>query len=195
MGRSSSLERKTSETYVKAALDLDGEIETLIRIGIPFMDHMLNLMANHGLMGLVIQAEGDLEVDHHHTLEDVGICLGQIFKQALGDYKGIRRFGQALVPMDEALALVAVDISNRPYLTYNVSFVQELLPGFDVQGIKEFLRAFSQNAGFTLHINLLYGENTHHILEAVFKGLGKALCDAVTRDPRVKGIPTTKGVF
>jgi imidazoleglycerol-phosphate dehydratase len=195
MGRSSSIERKTSETYVKAALDLDGEIETLIQTGIPFMDHMLNLMANHGLMGLVIQAEGDLEVDHHHTLEDVGICLGQIFKQALGDYKGIRRFGQALVPMDEALSLVAVDISNRPYLTYNVSFVQEVLPDFDVQGIKEFLRAFSQHAGFTLHINLLYGENTHHILEAVFKGLGKALCDAATLDPRVKGIPTTKGVF
>jgi imidazoleglycerol-phosphate dehydratase len=195
MGRSGSIERKTSETYVKASLDLEGDIETLIRTGIPFMDHMLNLMANHGLMGLVIQAEGDLEVDHHHTLEDVGICLGQIFKQALGDCKGIRRFGQALIPMDEALALVAVDISNRPYLAYNVSFVQEALPDFDVQGVKEFLRAFSQHAGFTLHVNLLYGENTHHILEAVFKGLGRALCDAATLDSRIKGLPTTKGIF
>jgi imidazoleglycerol-phosphate dehydratase len=180
---------------VKATLDLDGEIETVIRTGIPFMDHMLNLMASHGLMGLVIQAEGDLEVDYHHTLEDVGICLGQVFKGALGDYKGIRRFGQALVPMDEALALVAVDVSNRPYLTYNVPFIQEVLPDFDLQVVKEFLRAFSQYAGFTLHINLLYGENTHHILEAVFKALGKALCDAITLDSRIKGLPTTKGVF
>lgn len=195
MGRHSSIERKTKETYVRAALDLDGDIATLVRTGIPFMDHMLNLMAVHGLMGVTIHAEGDLEVDYHHTLEDVGICLGQVFKGALGDCKGIRRFGQALVPMDEALALVAVDVSNRPCLTYNVSFVQEVSPDFDVQGVKEFLRAFCQYAGFTLHINLLYGENTHHILEAVFKALGRALCDAVTLDPRVKGLPTTKGIL
>lgn len=180
---------------MKVTLDLDGGGVSDIMTGVGFMDHMLTLMAGHGFMDLTIRAKGDLEVDYHHTLEDVGICLGQVFKKALGDYKGIKRYGQVLLPMDEALAAVAVDISNRPYLVYNVSLAQDTVPEFDFQVIKEFLRAFTQYAGITLHINLSYGENSHHILEAVFKALGRALCEAVTLDARVKGVPSTKGII
>ena len=195
MGRSASIERATKETDVKVKLDLDEPSEVSIDTGVGFFDHMLSLMAGHGAMSLIVKAEGDLEVDSHHTVEDVGICFGQAMKKALGDLRGIRRYGQAALPMDEALAEVALDISNRPYLAFNVAFAPDAFPEFDVQVFKEFLRAFTLHAGITLHINLLYGENTHHILEAVFKGLGRALREAVSLDSRIKDVPSTKGVL
>jgi len=195
MQRKAEISRKTKETDIETALNLDGTGVVNVRTGLPFMDHMLTLMAAHGGMDLTIRARGDIEIDYHHTLEDTGICLGRALKQALGDCAGIQRYGYLALPMDEALVSVALDISNRPFLAFNLPPAQNGSLNFDVQVIKEFMRAFVLQGGLTLHVNLLYGENTHHIYEACFKGLGRALRQAVALDERCRGIPSTKGTL
>lgn len=192
--RKTKVERKTKETDIAVEINLDGSGNYSINTSIPFLDHMLSLMCRHGLFDAKLKAKGDIEIDYHHTVEDVGIVLGKAIKQALGDMKGISRYGQASVPMDEALASVSLDISGRPYLVYKVEFPKKSkLKDFDPDLIEDFLQAFVSNSSITLHINVLYGRNTHHIIEAIFKGLGRALRQAVTIDPRIKGLPTTKG--
>lgn len=192
--RTAKIERKTKETDVRLTLNLDGKGQYSIDTSIPFLDHMLSLMCKHGIFDMKLKAEGDVEVDFHHTVEDVGIVLGKAVKQALGDMKGISRFGQAIVPMDEAIASVSLDISGRPYLVYRVSFTKRSkIRNFDPDLIEDFLQAFVINSGITLHIESPYGRNTHHIIEAIFKALGRALKIAVSIDPRMKGVPTTKG--
>lgn len=192
--RKAKVERRTKETDIAAKINLDGSGKYSINTSIPFLDHMLSLMCKHGLFDTKLKAKGDIEIDCHHTIEDVGIVLGKAFKQALGDMKGMSRYGQASVPMDEALASVSLDISGRPYLVYKVEFPKRSkLKDFDPDLIEDFLQAFVSNSGITLHVNALYGRNTHHIIEAVFKGIGRALRQAVTIDPRIKGLPTTKG--
>ncbi|MDI6727936.1 MAG: imidazoleglycerol-phosphate dehydratase HisB [Thermodesulfovibrionales bacterium] len=192
--RKAKVERRTKETDISVEINLDGSGKYSINTSIPFLDHMLSLMCRHGLFDAKLKAKGDIEIDYHHTVEDVGIVLGKAIKQALGDMKGISRYGQASVPMDEALASVSLDISGRPYLVYKVEFPKKSkLKDFDPDLIEDFLQAFVSNSGITLHVNILYGRNTHHIIEAIFKGLGRALRQAVTIDPRIKGLPTTKG--
>ncbi|MDA8338154.1 MAG: imidazoleglycerol-phosphate dehydratase HisB [Nitrospiraceae bacterium] len=192
--RKTKVERKTKETDIAVEINLDGSGNYSINTSIPFLDHMLSLMCRHGLFDAKLKAKGDIEIDYHHTVEDVGIVLGKAIKQALGDMKGISRYGQASVPMDETLASVSLDISGRPYLVYKVEFPKKSkLKDFDPDLIEDFLQAFVSNSSITLHINVLYGRNTHHIIEAIFKGLGRALRQAVTIDPRIKGLPTTKG--
>lgn len=192
--RKSKVDRKTKETEIRSELGLDGTGAYRIDTSIPFLDHMLSLMSRHGLFDLKIKAKGDIEIDDHHTVEDTGIVLGKAFKQALGDMKGIRRYGQASVPMDECLASVSIDISGRPYLVYRVEFPKKSkLKDFDPDLVEDFLQAFVSHGGITLHVGVEYGRNTHHIIEAVFKALGRALREAVEIDPRVKGVPSTKG--
>ena len=193
--RSASLDRKTSETEITLRISLDGEGRSSIRTGIPFFDHMLTLFSRHGLVDLDVEAKGDIEVDYHHTVEDVGLALGAAFTKALGDKSGIRRYGSAYVPMDEALARVVVDCSGRPYLAYEVPRGVEAIGLFPFQLVEEFLRAFSVQAGLTLHVSILAGRDAHHMAEGIFKALGRALDVAVSRDDRVKGIPSTKGVL
>lgn len=193
--RSASLDRKTSETEIILRITLDGEGKSSIRTGIPFFDHMLTLFSRHGLLDLDVEAKGDIEVDYHHTVEDVGLALGAAFMKALGDKSGIRRYGSAYVPMDEALARVVVDCSGRPYLSYDAPRGVEAIGLFPFQLVEEFLRAFSVQAGLTLHVSILAGRDAHHMAEAIFKALGRALDVAVSRDNRVKGIPSTKGVL
>jgi imidazoleglycerol-phosphate dehydratase len=193
--RSASLERTTGETRINLSLSLDGEGRSEIRTGIPFFDHMLTLLSRHGLLDLEIAAKGDIEVDYHHTVEDVGITLGQALAKALGDKSGIRRYGHAYVPMDEALARVVVDCSGRPFLAYEAPRGVEAIGLFPFQLVEEFLRAVAVNAGLTLHVSILAGRDAHHMAEAVFKALGRALDIAVSLDDRVKGIPSTKGVL
>jgi imidazoleglycerol-phosphate dehydratase len=191
--RTAKIERKTKETNISVSIDLDGKGTYAINTTIPFLDHMLSLISKHGLIDMKIQAKGDIEIDYHHTVEDLGIVLGKAVKQALRDMKGISRYGQASVPMDESLASVSLDISGRPYLVYRVEFPKRgKLRNFDPDLIEDFLQAFVSNSGITLHVSTQYGRNTHHIIEAVFKALGRALRQAVTIDPRVKGIPSTK---
>ena len=173
--------RKTSETEVKSEINLYGEGKYDIKTGIGFFDHMLNLMARHGLIDLKLEAKGDLQVDYHHTVEDVGIVLGQSFKEALGDKKGIKRYGTSFVPMDEALASVSIDLSGRPYIVCDFNFTVEKLGEMDTELVEEFLRALAFNAGITLHARVLYGKNNHHMIEAVFKALGRALREAVDK--------------
>lgn len=191
--RTAKIERKTNETNLSVEINLDGTGENNIDTGIGFLDHMLHLMAFHGSFDLKIICHGDLCVDDHHSVEDIGIALGQTFSKALGDRKGIRRYSSLHVPMDEALCLVAVDISSRPYLIFNVDFQGEKLGSMSTQSFKEFFRAFAFNAGITLHINLLYGENDHHKIEAVFKAFSRAMREAsqVVSD----NIPSSKGVL
>jgi imidazoleglycerol-phosphate dehydratase len=192
--RTAKIERKTKETDIKLTLNLDGKGQYSINTSIPFFDHMLSLMCKHGIFDIKLKAKGDIEIDYHHTVEDIGIVFGKAVKQALGDMKGISRFGQATVPMDEALASVSIDISGRPYLVYRVAFPKKSkIKNFDPDLIEDFLQAFVSNSGITLHVESPYGRNTHHIIEAVFKALGRALRNAVYIDPRIKGIPTTKG--
>lgn len=191
--RTATLERKTAETAVKLVLNLDGKGKGVIDSGIGFFDHMLNLLTAHGLFDLTLVCDGDLEVDGHHSVEDIGIALGQAFKQAIGDKKGIRRYGTFYLPMDEALAFVSLDISGRSYLVYDGGEMAPMIGGYDTELTEEFLRAFAFNAGITLHVKVLYGTNSHHKVEAVFKGLGHALRLALEDDPRVEGIPSTKG--
>jgi imidazoleglycerol-phosphate dehydratase len=194
MAPMSKVHRKTRETEVELELELDGRGKTEIHTGIPFLDHMLTLFAAHGYFDLKVAARGDLEVDQHHTVEDIGICLGHAFREALQGVGGFRRYGEARVPMDEALALVTVDLSNRPFLHLEVKFP----PGgcaLDPQMLKEFWRAVAVHGGMTLHISVPYGENTHHIMEAVFKAAGRALDAATQPEPRAPGVPSTKGVL
>ena len=195
IARAASIDRKTSETEISLRVSLDGEGNSSIRTGIPFFDHMLTLFSRHGLIDLDVQAKGDIEVDYHHTVEDVGLALGAAFTKALGDKSGIRRYGSAYVPMDEALARVVVDCSGRPYLAYEVPRGVEAIGLFPFQLVEEFLRAFSVQAGLTLHVSILAGRDAHHMAEAIFKALGRALDVAVSHDDRVKGIPSTKGVL
>jgi imidazoleglycerol-phosphate dehydratase len=192
--RKASVERKTKETDIKLSINLDGKGQYSINTSIPFFDHMLSLMCKHGIFDMKLKAKGDIDIDFHHTVEDIGIVLGKAIKQALGDMKGISRFGQATVPMDEALASVNIDISGRPFLVYRVSFPKKSkIKSFDPDLIEDFLQALVSNSGITLHVESPYGRNTHHIIEAAFKALGKALRNAVSIDPRMKGLPTTKG--
>ena len=185
--------RKTSETEISLSLGLDGKGQGKIKTGIPFFDHMLNLFARHGLFDLEVKAKGDLDVDLHHTVEDVGIVLGQALATALGKKEGIRRYGCAHVPMDETLARVVVDLSGRPYLELRGLNRRGRAGNFSAQLVEEFLRALSVQGGMNLHAEILYGRDVHHQIEALFKALAKALQEAVTRDPRVKGVPSTKG--
>lgn len=192
--RTAKIERKTKETDIKLTINLDGKGQYLIDTSIPFLEHMLSLMCKHGIFDMKLKAKGDIDIDFHHTVEDIGIVLGKAVRQAIGDMKGISRYGQATVPMDEALASVSLDISGRPYLVYKVAFPKKSkIKNFDPDLIEDFLQAFVSNSGITLHVESPYGRNTHHIIEAVFKALGRALRNAVSIDPRIKGIPTTKG--
>ncbi|MCX8006514.1 MAG: imidazoleglycerol-phosphate dehydratase HisB [Coriobacteriia bacterium] len=193
MGREAIVERSTKETSVRVRLDLDGTGITDVATGVPFFDHMLEALGRHGLLDLEVAAAGDLAVDAHHTVEDVGIVMGQALDRALGDRAGIRRFGSAAVPMDEALVLAAVDISGRGQVHYAVDLPIEVIGTFDTTLAKEFLVALATNAGLTLHVRSLAGDNAHHIVEAAFKAVARALREAVERDPRVEGIPSTKG--
>ncbi|HLO26330.1 MAG TPA: imidazoleglycerol-phosphate dehydratase HisB [Geobacteraceae bacterium] len=193
MSRKASLERITKETQIKLVLEIDGKGESKICTSVPFLDHMLDLFTRHGLFDLKIDAQGDIDIDFHHTVEDIGIVLGQAFREALGDKKGIRRYGQAAVPMDETLASVAVDLSGRPYMVYNVRLPKVKIGEFDVELAREFFQAFANNAGANLHINVIYGDNVHHILEACFKGMARALDQATQLDPRIEGVLSTKG--
>jgi len=193
--RAARVERRTSETAITLELTLDGDGSVDVSTGVPFFDHMLQALGRHGLFGLRVRAEGDLAVDAHHTVEDVGICLGQAFAEALGDKRGIRRFGSSVVPMDEALVLAAVDVSGRGQLHYAVELPIEIIGTFDTTLAKEFMVAFATNAGVTVHVRSLAGENAHHIVEAAFKALARALAEAVAVDPRVSGVPSTKGAL
>ena len=193
--RTALVERSTRETAIRLELALDGQGKANIQCGVGFMEHMLTLLAVHGFFDLNVQAKGDLHVDAHHTVEDLGICLGQAFAQALGDKSGISRYGHAYVPMDETLARVCLDFSNRPFLHYDVTLPQEKIGDFDACLVKEFLRAFALHAGCTLHVDLLHGENSHHIVEAVFKALGRALKAAVQALAGLTGQLSSKGVL
>jgi len=193
--RESQRSRKTKETEVSVTLRLDGAGDGKITTSVPFFDHMLTLFARHGFFDLVVTATGDTEVDFHHVVEDVGICLGEAFRECLGDMAGIARYGQASLPMIEALADVAVDVSARPHLVFRSPLSREKVGAFDVELVEEFLRAFSQSSGVCIHVNVPYGSNAHHTIEAVFKGMGRAMSDAVRPDPRVRGVHSSKGVL
>jgi imidazoleglycerol-phosphate dehydratase len=194
--RTAKVERKTKETDIRLSINLDGEGKYAIDTSIPFLDHMLSLMSKHGLLDMKIKAKGDIDIDFHHTVEDTGIVLGKAVKEALGNMQGITRYGQASVPMDEALAMVSIDISGRPYLVYKVEIPKKSkIKNFDPDLIEDFLQAFATNSSITLHVITPYGRNTHHIIEAIFKALGRALRQAVAIDPRVKGVPSTKKVL
>ena len=194
MTRKASENRKTKETQIAISLELDGEAASEISTGIPFFDHMLTLFSVHGFFDLKIEAAGDIQVDYHHTVEDVGIVLGNAFNAALGDRKGIKRFGYAVTPMDDALAHVAIDLSKRPYM---VCHVPALLAtsNFGMMMAKEFFRAFSVSAGMNLHIYVPYGENEHHVIEAIFKSMGRAMEQACSMDARIKDVRSSKGVL
>jgi imidazoleglycerol-phosphate dehydratase len=193
MSRKASIERVTKETQIRLSIDLDGKGKAKICTSVPFLDHMLDLFTRHGLFDMEVEAKGDIDIDFHHTVEDIGIVLGQAFKEALGDKKGIHRYGQATVPMDETLAAVAIDLSGRPYLVYNVRIAKVKIGEFDVELVREFFQAFVNNCGANLHINVMYGENVHHILEACFKAAARALDQATRVDPRIEGVLSTKG--
>lgn len=191
--RSATIRRETTETRITLELVIDGTGQARVKTGIGFFDHMLTLFSRHALMDLKVECRGDLEVDYHHTVEDVGIVLGQALKEALGDKRGIVRYGSFYLPMDETLTRVVVDLSNRPYLEYRVPGRQRRAGDFPMTLVEEFMRALAVNAGMNLHIELLYGRDAHHIAESIFKGLARALDAACRRDPRVKGLPSTKG--
>lgn len=191
--RTASLSRDTKETQIKASLNLDGSGDAKVETSVGFFDHMLDLLARHSLIDIDVNAEGDLDVDAHHTVEDVGIVLGQLIEKALDDKRGIHRYGWAIVPMDESLAQVAIDLSGRPAMVFNVQFQGESIGQFPVELVEEFFKALSNSARMNLHITVPYGTNNHHISEAIFKAVAKALRQAVSHDPRNPGIPSTKG--
>lgn len=194
--RQAKMNRKTQETEITIALTLEGEGKSTVNTGIGFLDHMLTLLARHGRMDLEINANGDLQVDGHHTTEDIGIVLGQVIARALGDKRGIRRYGSATVPMDEALVTSAVDLSGRPYLVFNAEFSGIMTGDFETQLTEEFFRAVAFNAGMTLHLNCLYGQNDHHKIEGLFKAFARSLAEAVSIDPtRSEDILSTKGIL
>ena len=193
MSRSAQITRNTSETQIQLSIDIDGSGSSTVDTGIPFMNHMLTLFAKHGYFDLEVKAVGDLEIDEHHTMEDLGIVMGNAIKQALGDKAGIRRYGFFLLPMDETLARVALDLSGRPYLVYNVAPPSDYIKGMNVRLFHEFFLGLTNNLGVNLHIDVLRGEEVHHVIEAVFKGFARALDAATSREPREKGLPTTKG--
>ncbi|KAF0143518.1 MAG: imidazoleglycerol-phosphate dehydratase [Nitrospirae bacterium] len=196
MSRKALIKRKTKETDISLDLNLDGSGKYSINTSIPFLDHMLSLMCRHGLFDVKLKATGDLDIDDHHTVEDIGIVLGKAVRQALGDMKAISRYGQASVPMDEALASISLDISGRPYLVYRVEFPKKgKIKDFDPDLIEDFFQAFVSNSNITLHVNVLYGRNIHHMIEAIFKGLGRALRVAGSTDKKIKGVLTTKGML
>ena len=193
MERSAEVERKTKETAIRVTLNLDGSGKSEISTGIAFFDHMLTLMAGHGFLDLAVKAKGDLHVDSHHTVEDVGLVFGDTLNQALGDRKGIYRYGHAVTPMDDALSSVSLDLSNRPYLVLNCPQIHSSGADFNLAVAKEFFRAFANRGGLNLHINVSYGENEHHILESIFKAMGRALNQACSLDQRISGVRSTKG--
>jgi imidazoleglycerol-phosphate dehydratase len=193
--RSATLERKTRETEIRLDFTIDGAGEYSVETGVPFFDHMLESFAKHGLFDLRLSAKGDLTVDLHHTVEDVGIALGQAIRQALGDARGIRRYGSQVLPMAESKVEVAVDVSNRAYLLYRVNLTNDRVGNFDVSLVEDFLYALAQNAGLDLHVTLAYGTSPHHAVEAIFKGLARALRQALEIDPRQTGLPTVKGAL
>ncbi|WP_312092700.1 imidazoleglycerol-phosphate dehydratase HisB [Niallia sp.] len=195
MGRTAAINRKTGETSIQLSLNVDGEGVSEIDTGVPFMNHMLDLFTKHGQFNLTVQANGDIEVDDHHTTEDIGICLGMALKDALGDKRGIKRYGNSFVPMDDTLAQVVIDLSNRPHLEFRAEFPSDKVGTFDTELVHEFLWKFALEARMNLHVILHYGQNTHHMIEAIFKAMARALDEATTIDPRIKGIPSTKGML
>ncbi|MED3843085.1 imidazoleglycerol-phosphate dehydratase HisB [Geobacillus stearothermophilus] len=195
MAREAMIARTTNETSIELRLAIDGEGKAELETGVPFLTHMLDLFAKHGQFDLRIDAKGDTHIDDHHTTEDIGICLGQAIKEALGDKKGIKRYGNAFVPMDDALAQVVIDLSNRPHFEFRGEFPAAKVGAFDVELVHEFLWKLALEARMNLHVIVHYGRNTHHMAEAVFKALGRALDEATMIDPRVKGVPSTKGML
>jgi imidazoleglycerol-phosphate dehydratase len=195
MNSSAAIQRRTNETDISIVLNIDGQGYFKGSTGIGFLDHMLKLLAVHGFMDIDIKAKGDLEIDCHHTVEDVGIVLGLCIKEALGDKKGIKRYGTSFVPMDEVLATVSLDISGRAFLVFDAGFTKDRIGDFDTEMVEEFFRAVAFNAGITLHARVLYGKNNHHMAEALFKAFAKALSEAVSDDPRISGILSSKGTL
>lgn len=193
--RRAEIERKTAETQISIKLNLDGEGTCDIATGIGFLDHMLTLLAKHSFMDLTVKAKGDLEVDSHHTVEDIGIVLGEALREALGDKAGIHRYGNCFIPMDETLAQVCLDFSGRPFLVFGAEIPKIQLGNYDTETTEEFFRAVAMHCGLTLHIRVLYGSNVHHIIEAVFKAFARAVAEAAAVDPRVKGVMSSKGVL
>ncbi|KIO63000.1 Imidazoleglycerol-phosphate dehydratase [Caldibacillus thermoamylovorans] len=193
--RSAELVRKTAETKIELQLNIDGKGNSSIDTGVGFFNHMLTLMTKHGFMDLAVKCDGDSDVDDHHSVEDVGIVLGQAFLQALGDKAGIRRYASVFTPMDESLSQVSIDISGRPFLYFDVEIPTEKVGTFDTELVEEFFRAFVNQSGVTLHIQLLHGKNTHHIIESIFKGFGRVLDEATAIDERIKGVRSTKGML
>ncbi|MBS4198285.1 imidazoleglycerol-phosphate dehydratase HisB [Bacillus sp. FJAT-49732] len=193
--RSASNKRETLETKIELECRLDDPSVVDIQTGVGFFDHMLDAFARHGRIGLTLKVDGDLHIDSHHTVEDAGIVLGKAIREALGDKKGIVRYGSSYVPMDETLGFAAIDISGRPFLQFEGEFQTQSLGNFDTELVKEFFRAFAFNAGITLHVRVLYGENTHHKIEAIFKAVGRALAEAIRIDPTIKGVNSTKGLI
>jgi len=193
--RSARIERKTNETDITLEFAIDGEGKNQLDTGVPFLNHMLDLFAKHGHFNLYVKAIGDIDIDYHHTVEDIGICLGSVLREALGDKRGIKRYGNAFVPMDETLAQVVIDLSNRPHLEYRASYPSQQVGQFPTELVHEFLWKLALEARMNLHVILHYGHNTHHMIEAIFKALGRALDEATSLDPRVKGVPSTKGML
>ncbi|MBY7737740.1 imidazoleglycerol-phosphate dehydratase HisB [Paenibacillus polymyxa] len=193
--RTGSVSRKTNETDIQLSFAVDGTGQAEIETDVPFLNHMLDLFTKHGQFDLNVQARGDVDIDDHHTVEDIGICLGQTLLEALGDKKGIRRYASVFVPMDEALAQVVIDLSNRPHFEYRAEYPSQQVGSFSTELVHEFLWKFALEARMTLHVIVHYGQNTHHMIEAVFKALGRALDEATSIDPRVTGVPSTKGVL
>lgn len=193
--RAAEVARKTNETDIKLSFGLDGTGSVNIETDVPFLNHMLDLFAKHGQFDLTVEARGDVDIDDHHTVEDIGICLGRTLHEALGDKAGIKRYASVFVPMDEALAQVVIDVSNRPHFEYRAQYPSAQVGSFSTELVHEFLSKFALEARITLHVIVHYGLNTHHMIEAVFKALGRALDEATSIDPRVKGVPSTKGVL
>ncbi|WP_297990048.1 imidazoleglycerol-phosphate dehydratase HisB [Anoxybacillus sp.] len=195
MMRTATVKRVTNETQIELTFAVDGEGKAELETGVPFLTHMLDLFTKHGHFNLSVRAKGDTHIDDHHTTEDIGICLGQAIREALGDKKGIKRYGNAFVPMDDALAQVVIDVSNRPHLEFHGEFPSQKVGTFDVELVHEFLWKLALEARMNVHVIVHYGRNTHHMIEAVFKALGRALDEATMIDPRVKSVPSTKGML
>lgn len=193
MSRNAQIERNTNETQIKLSFDLDGKGNYNISSGVRFFDHMLELFTKHGRFDLTVECVGDVDVDAHHSVEDIGICLGSVIKEALNDKKGILRYATAFTPMDEALSRISLDISNRSFLVFDADFTNERVGDLPSELVEEFFRAIAFNAGLTLHITMEYGKNNHHMIEAIFKGFGRALRDATRIDPSIEGVLSTKG--